>query len=59
MKVVWREREKYSIGLYNWTTLGGLLGIKRIDRMLKAWCVRDLCGVKRRIEECLALGWSH
>ena len=39
-----RRRKELKLGLYRWITSRGLLGIRRMDRVMNAW-VRELCEV--------------
>ena len=44
-KMLWKEKEISRVRLVQMDNLWGLLGIRRMDRVLKAQ-IRELCGVK-------------
>ena len=44
--MIWREKERYRIRAVQIDNLTGLLGIKRMDKVLNG-CVRELYGQKK------------
>ena len=59
-EMLWKERSR--VRAVQMDTLRGLLGIRRIDRILNAW-IRELCGVRKgldeRIDEVFLWWFSH
>ena len=47
--MVWKEKERPRIRAVQMDSLRGLLGIRRMDRILNAG-IRELCGVKKGLE---------
>ena len=48
--VIWKENERSRIRGVQMDNLRGLMGIKRMDKILIAW-IRELCGVTKGVEE--------
>ena len=48
--MLWKEKERSRIRAVQMDNLRGLLGIRRMDRVLNAW-IRELCGVKKGLDE--------
>ena len=48
--MLWKEKERSRIRAVQMDNLGGLLVIRRMDRVLNAW-VRELCGLKKGLDE--------
>ena len=48
--MLWKENERSRIRAVQMDNLRGLLGIRRMDRVLNAQ-IRDLCGVKKGLDE--------
>ena len=48
--ILWKEKKKSRIRAVQMDNLRGLLGIRRVDRVLNAW-IRELCGSKKGIDE--------
>ena len=48
--MLWKEEETSRIMALQMDTFRGLLGIRRMDRVLNAW-IRELCGVKKGLDE--------
>ena len=42
----WKKKEKCRIRAVQMDKLRGLLGVKRMDRVLNSW-IRELCGVMK------------
>ena len=47
--MIWREEERSRIRAVQMGNLRGLLGIKRIDKVLNAW-IRELCGMMKGVD---------
>ena len=45
-----KEKERSRVRVVHMDILKGLLGIRRIDRVLNTW-IRELCGVMKWINE--------
>ena len=56
--MIWREYERSIIMAVQLASLKGLLGIRRIDRVLYAW-IRELCGVAKGIDESVLHWFGH
>ena len=50
--MLWMEKEISRIRAVQMDNLRGLLDIRRKDRILNA-CIRELCGVKKVLDECV------
>ena len=48
--MLWREKERSRVRVVRMDNLIGLLGIKRMDRVLNAW-IRKLCGLRKGLDE--------
>ena len=48
--MIWREKEKCRIRPVQMDNLRGLLGVRRMDKVLIAR-IRELCGVKKGLDE--------
>ena len=48
--MLWREKDGSKIRAVQMDNLRGLLGIKRMDRVLNVW-IRELFGVKKGLDE--------
>ena len=55
MAVRWKEKEKYRVRAVQMDNLRGVLGIRRMDRILNAW-IRELCGMKKGLDEWIDKG---
>ena len=44
--ILWKEKERSKIMAVRMDNSRGLLGIRRMDRVLNAW-IRELCGVRK------------
>ena len=50
--MIWREKEKSRIRAVQMDNLRGLLGIRRMDKVLNAR-IRQLCGVMKDLDETI------
>ena len=48
--MLWKEKERSRIRAVQMYNLRGLLGIRRMDRVVNAR-IRDLCGVKKELDK--------
>ena len=48
--MIWRKKESSRIRGVQMDNLRGLLGIRRMDRVLNAW-IRELFGVVKEVDE--------
>ena len=48
--MIGREKERSRLRVVQMDNLGGLLGIRRMNRVLNAW-IRELYGVKKQVDE--------
>ena len=48
--MIWGEKGRSRIGAVQMDNLGGLLGIRRMDKFLDGW-IRQLCGVMKGVDE--------
>ena len=48
--MIWKENERSRIRAVQMDNLRGLLGIRRMDKVLNAW-IRELCGVTKAMDE--------
>ena len=56
--VVWREKERSRIWAVKTDNLRGLLGIKRMDKVLNPR-IRELCGVTKGVDEDVLRWFGH
>ena len=60
--MLWKEKERSKIRAVQMGSIRGLLGIRRMDRVLNAQ-IRELCGVKKcldeRIDEGMLCWYAH
>ena len=49
-KMIWREKERSRVTSVRMDNLRGLLGIRRMDRVLNAW-IRESCRVRKGLDE--------
>ena len=54
-KVIWKKKERSSIRAVQMDSLRGLLGIRRMDKVLNAR-IRELCAVMKGVEEKIEEG---
>ena len=47
--MLWKEKERSRIRVVQMDNLRGLLGIRKMDRVLNAW-IRELCRVKKGLD---------
>ena len=47
--MIWRENERSVIRTVTMDKLRGLLGIRRMDKILNVW-IRQLCKVKKKVQ---------
>ena len=61
-KMLWKEKERSRIRAVQLDNLRGMLGIRRMDRVLNAW-IRELCEVMKgqdeRIDEGMLQWFGH
>ena len=55
--MLWKE-ERFRIRAVQMDNLKGLLGSRRMDRVLNAW-IRKLCGMKKEVNERILWWFSH
>ena len=48
--MLWKEKERSRVRAVEMDSLRGLLGNRRMDRVLNAW-LRELCRVKKGLDE--------
>ena len=48
--MIWKEKERYRVRAVQMDNLRGLLGIRRMDRLLNA-PIRELYGIKKGVDE--------
>ena len=48
--MLWREKERSGVGAVQIDNLRGLLGIRRMDRVLNAW-IGELCRVRKSLDK--------
>ena len=48
--VLWKEKERSRIRAVQMDNLRGLVGIRRMDRVLNVW-IREFCRVKNSLDE--------
>ena len=53
--MLWKENERSRIRAEWMDNLRGLLGIRRMDRVLNAW-IKELCEVMKRVDEKIDKG---
>ena len=54
--MIWNEKERSRIKSVQIDNLRGLLGIRRIDRVLNAW-IRELCAVAKWVDKRIDKGF--
>ena len=53
--MLWKEKERSTVRALQMDNLRGLLGIRRMDRVLNTW-IRELCGMKKGLDERIDQG---
>ena len=49
-RLIWKEKERPNNRVVQMDNLRGLLGIRRMDKVLNAW-IRELCRMTKRVDK--------